>query len=68
MTETSLNPDGEPLRIESDLGETLTPTELRLRAVAAAARFHGVDLDMGEYRGPVGEPLPLACVSGEIPA
>ncbi len=58
MTETSLNPDGEPLRIESDLGETLTPTELRLRAVAAAARFHGVDLDMGEYRGPVGEPYP----------
>jgi ATP-binding cassette subfamily B protein len=51
--------DGEPLRIESDVApENLTPTELRLRAVAAAARFHGVDLDMSEYRGPSTDPYP----------
>ena len=58
MSETSLNPDGDPLQIESDVAETLTPTELRLRAVVAAARFHGIDLDMGEFRGPAGEPYP----------
>ncbi len=38
--------------------EALTPTELRLRAVAVAARFYGVDLDISEYRGPAGEPYP----------
>ena len=49
----------EPLQIESDVAaEALTPTELRLRAVVAAARFHGVDLDMSAYRGPAGEPYP----------
>ena len=58
MTETSLNPDGEPLQIETDVPEVLTPKELRLRAVVAAARFHGVDLDMSEFRGPAGEPYP----------
>ena len=58
MTETSLNPDGEPLQIETDVPEVLTPKELRLRAVVAAARFHGVDLDMSEFRGPPGEPYP----------
>ena len=58
MSETSLNPDGEPLRIESDAPESLTPTELRLRAVIAAARFHGVDLDMGDYRALGNEPYP----------
>ncbi len=48
-----------PLQIESDVPpEALTPTELRLRAVIAAARFHGVDLDMGDFRGPAGEPYP----------
>ncbi len=58
MSETSLNPEGEPLQIESEATEALTPTELRLRAVVAAARFHGVDLDMGDYRGPAAEPYP----------
>ena len=58
MEETSLNPEGEPLRIETDVPEVLTPKELRLRAVVAAARFHGVDLDMSEFRGPAGEPYP----------
>ncbi len=58
MSETSLNPEGEPLQIESDASEALTPTELRLRAVVAAARFHGVDLDMAAFRGPAGEPYP----------
>ncbi len=56
----------EPLQIESDAtAETLTPTELRLRAVIAAARFHGVDLDMSGYRGPIGEayPSPASLVS-----
>ena len=49
----------EPLQIESDVAaEALTPTELRLRAVIAAARFHGVDLDMSAYRGPAAEPYP----------
>ncbi len=49
----------EPLQIESDAAaEALTPTELRLRAVVAAARFHGIDLDMSAYRGPAGEPYP----------
>ncbi len=58
MTETSLNTDGEPLQIEADAPEALTPTELRLRAVVAAARFHGIDLDMGDFRGPASEPYP----------
>ena len=58
MSETSLNPEGAPLQIESDASEALTPTELRLRAVVAAARFHGVDLDMAAFRGPAGEPYP----------
>ena len=58
MSETSLNPEGAPLQIESDASEALTPTELRLRAVVAAARFHGVDLDMAAFRGPAGEPFP----------
>jgi ATP-binding cassette subfamily B protein len=49
----------ETLQIESDLAAPeLTSTELRLRAVAAAARFHGVDLDMSGYRGPAAEPYP----------
>ena len=38
--------------------EAVSPTELRLRAVAAAARFFGVDLDINEYRGPISEPYP----------
>jgi ATP-binding cassette subfamily B protein len=38
--------------------DVLTPTELRLRAVLAAARFHGVDLDMTDFRGSVHEPYP----------
>jgi len=51
--------DNEPLQIEADVApEALTPTELRLRAVAAAARFHGVDLDMGEFRAIAGEAYP----------
>ncbi len=58
MSETSLNPEGEPLQIGSDAPEALTPTELRLRAVVAAARFHGVDLDMGDFRGPAAEAFP----------
>jgi HlyB family type I secretion system ABC transporter len=61
VANSSVNPPGadEPLQIESDVAlEALTPTELRLRAVVAAARFHGVDLDMGEFRGPPGEPYP----------
>jgi len=47
----------ESLPIEQDLA-SLTPTELRLRAVAAAARFHGVDLDLAGYRGAATEPYP----------
>jgi HlyB family type I secretion system ABC transporter len=38
--------------------EALTPKELRLRAVAAAARFYGMDLDINDYQGPVGEAFP----------
>ncbi len=49
--------DREPLRIEQET-EALTAAELRLRAVVMAARFYGVDLDMSQYRGPVGEPYP----------
>jgi ATP-binding cassette subfamily B protein len=45
------------LQIESDVA-ALTPTELRLRAVAAAARFHGVDLDLGGYRAAAAEAYP----------
>jgi subfamily B ATP-binding cassette protein HlyB/CyaB len=45
-------------RLESDTPHVLTPTELRLRAVVAAARFHGVDLDMTGYRGPASDPYP----------
>ncbi len=70
MASDSVNPPGsnaspdnglgaETLQIESDLAAPeLTSTELRLRAVAAAARFHGVDLDMSGYRGPAAEPYP----------
>jgi ATP-binding cassette subfamily B protein len=55
--ENGVGPDA--LQIESDVAAPdLTPTELRLRAVAAAARFHGVDLDLSEYRGPAAEPYP----------
>jgi ATP-binding cassette subfamily B protein len=42
---------------EDDL-EPMTPTELRLRAVAAAARFFGIDLDISEFRGPPSEAYP----------
>jgi HlyB family type I secretion system ABC transporter len=38
--------------------ETLTATELRLRAVASAARFFGVDLDLNDYKARPGEPYP----------
>ena len=38
--------------------ETLTATELRLRAVASAARFFGVDLDINDYKARPGEPYP----------
>ncbi len=49
----------DTLRIETDVApEQLTAKELRLRAVAAAARFHGVDLDLGAYRGSIAEPFP----------
>lgn len=58
MTQPSLDPEGAPLQIETDAQEALTPTELRLRAVVAAARFHGVDLDMSDFRGPAGDPYP----------
>ena len=38
--------------------ETLTATELRLRAVATAARFFGIDLDINDYKARPGEPYP----------
>ena len=38
--------------------EALTPKELRLRAVAAAARFYGMDLDINDYQGIAGEAYP----------
>jgi subfamily B ATP-binding cassette protein HlyB/CyaB len=38
--------------------EALTPKELRLRAVVAAARFYGMDLDINDYRGPHTEAYP----------
>jgi ATP-binding cassette, subfamily B, bacterial HlyB/CyaB len=38
--------------------EVFTPTELRLRAAAAAARFYGIDIDINDYRGAPGEPYP----------
>ncbi len=47
----------DALQIESDVA-ALTPTELRLRAVAAAARFHGVDLDLAAYRAAAAEAYP----------
>jgi len=50
-------PDANPADGSAE-AEALSPTELRLRAVAAAARFYGVDLDINEYRGPAGEPYP----------
>jgi ATP-binding cassette subfamily B protein len=51
--------DAENLQIGSDMAaQPLTPTELRLRAVAAAARFYGVDLDLSGYRGSPAEPYP----------
>jgi ATP-binding cassette, subfamily B, bacterial HlyB/CyaB len=43
---------------DRDEAEALTPKELRLRAVAAAARFYGMDLDINEYRGPANEVYP----------
>jgi ATP-binding cassette subfamily B protein len=49
---------GDPNQNPQDEAEALSPTELRLRAVAAAARFYGVDLDINDYRGPAGEPYP----------
>jgi ATP-binding cassette subfamily B protein len=59
----SVNPPGSngygtnTPQIEGDVA-ALTPTELRLRAVAAAARFYGVDLDLSGYRGSPSEPYP----------
>jgi len=41
-----------------DESEAITPKELRLRAVVAAARFYGLDLDINEYRGPSNEAYP----------
>ncbi len=38
--------------------EALTPTELRLRAVAAAARFFGIDLEINDFRPRPSEPFP----------
>jgi ATP-binding cassette subfamily B protein len=38
--------------------ETLTPAELRIRAGIAVARYFGVDLDIGSYRGQADEPYP----------
>ncbi len=56
----SLDPSGsDPLMIGTDrAADVLTPTELRLRAVMAAARFHGVDLDMADFRSQAGEAYP----------
>ena len=49
----------DPLMIGTDrASDVLTPTELRLRAVMAAARFHGVDLDMADFRSQAGEAYP----------
>ncbi len=65
MASDSVNPPGsngyraDTPQIESDTAaQALTPTELRLRAVAAAARFYGVDLDLSGYRGSPAEPYP----------
>ncbi len=63
MASDSVNPPGSngygtnTPQIEGDVA-ALTPTELRLRAVAAAARFYGVDLDLSGYRGSPSEPYP----------
>jgi subfamily B ATP-binding cassette protein HlyB/CyaB len=38
--------------------EALTPTELRLRAVALAARFFGIDLEINDYRPRSSEAYP----------
>ena len=53
----AIGPDdgNDPDRVEA---EALTPKELRLRAVAAAARFYGMDLDINDYQGPPTEAYP----------
>jgi ATP-binding cassette subfamily B protein len=53
----AIGPDdgNDPDRIDT---EAMTPKELRLRAVAAAARFYGIDLDINDYRGPASEAYP----------
>ncbi len=38
--------------------EALTPTELRLRAIATAARFFGIDLEINDFRPRPNEPYP----------
>ena len=43
---------------ETAAPEELTPTELRLRAIATAARFFGIDLDINDYRAQPNEPYP----------
>ncbi len=40
------------------LPEAMTPTELRLRAVATAARFFGIDIEINDYRPRPNEPYP----------
>jgi ATP-binding cassette subfamily B protein len=50
--------DGEPNRSSGPGSDILTPTQLRLLAVAAAARFFGVDLDTSLYHGPANEAYP----------
>ncbi len=54
---SGIGPDdgNDPDRTEA---EAMTPKELRLRAVAAAARFYGIDLDINDYRGPANEVFP----------
>jgi len=42
----------------SDGPDAAEATELRLLAVAAAARFHGLELDRGAFRREVGEAVP----------
>jgi ATP-binding cassette subfamily B protein len=50
---------------DRDDAEALTPKELRLRAVAAAARFYGMDIDINDYTGPTNElyPSPASLVT-----
>jgi ATP-binding cassette, subfamily B, bacterial HlyB/CyaB len=56
--EQAPSPDDRGAIDTETLGGSADLSETRLRAVVAAARFHGTELDRADFRRPAGEPTP----------